>query len=97
VNVSEEGYDLYDGLAGFLDDTIDFEGKKAKMEVELLDLPPLLQIQLQVRRFTADSHVNLILHPKARPIRSPIDAAVQIECLCQIWCYARYGTILSQR
>lgn len=49
VNVSDEGFDLYDGLGGFLDDTIDFEGKKAKMEVSLLELPPILQIQLQVR------------------------------------------------
>ena len=48
VNVSEEGYDLYDGLSGYFDDSVDFEGKKARMEVSLVDLPPILQIQLQV-------------------------------------------------
>jgi ubiquitin carboxyl-terminal hydrolase 25 len=48
VNVSDDGMDLYDGLSGFMDDTIDFEGKQAKMEVDLLELPPILQIQLQV-------------------------------------------------
>ena len=48
VNVSDNGFDLYDGLGGFLDDTVEFEGKKAKMEVDLVELPPILQIQLQV-------------------------------------------------
>jgi hypothetical protein len=48
VNVSDDGFDLYDGLGGFLDDTVEFEGKKAKMEVDLVELPPILQIQLQV-------------------------------------------------
>ena len=33
VNVAEDGFDLYDGLSGyFLDDIVDFEGKKARME-----------------------------------------------------------------
>jgi len=49
VNVSEESFDIYDGLSGYFDDTVEFEGKKAKMEVSLADLPPILQIQLQVR------------------------------------------------
>ena len=49
MNVNDEGLDLYDGLAGFFDDAIEFEGKKAAMEVTLLDLPPILHIQLQVR------------------------------------------------
>lgn len=48
VNVSEEGYDLYDGLSGYFQDTVEFEGKLATMEVSLVDLPPILQIQLQV-------------------------------------------------
>ena len=48
VNVSDEGSDLYDGLGGFLGDTVEFEGKNAKMEVDIVDLPPILQIQLQV-------------------------------------------------
>lgn len=49
VNVAEDGFDLYDGLSGYFDDIVDFEGKKARMEVSLVDLPPLLQVQLQVK------------------------------------------------
>ena len=49
VNVSEESFDLYDGLSRYFDDTIEFEGKKARMEMSLAELPPILQIQLQVR------------------------------------------------
>ncbi|KZS93255.1 cysteine proteinase [Sistotremastrum niveocremeum HHB9708] len=51
VNVSEEGFDLYDGLSGYFDDSVEFQGHKAKMEVTLLDLPPVLQIQLQRVQF----------------------------------------------
>lgn len=51
VNVSEEGYDLYDGLSRYFDDVVEFEGVKKRMDVSLIDLPPLLQIQLQVREF----------------------------------------------
>jgi hypothetical protein len=53
VNVSEEGFDIYDGLGGYFRDTVEFEGKKATMEVTLIDLPPILQIQLQVIFFYA--------------------------------------------
>lgn len=53
VNVSDEGYDLYDGLGSYFDDAVEFEGKAARMEVTLVDLPPLLQIQLQVRPVTS--------------------------------------------
>lgn len=55
VNVSEEGFDIYDGLSRYFDDTVEFEGKKARMEVSLVDLPPLLQIQLQVSICTQSS------------------------------------------
>lgn len=48
VNVTTSGVDIYDGLSGYFDDTVDFEGSKARMEVSLVELPPLLQIQLQV-------------------------------------------------
>lgn len=48
VNVSEEGFDLYDGLGGYFHDHVEFEGKKATMEVSIVELPPILQIQLQV-------------------------------------------------
>ena len=48
VNVSEEGYDIYDGLSRYFDDVVEFEGVKKRMEVSIIDLPPLLQIQLPV-------------------------------------------------
>lgn len=48
VNVADDGIDIYDGLSGYFDDVVEFEGRKARMEVTLVDLPPLLQIQLQV-------------------------------------------------
>ncbi|KAG8798077.1 ubiquitin-specific protease ubp2, partial [Serendipita sp. 399] len=35
VNVSDEGFDLYDGLGGYFYDNVEFEGKKAVMEVTL--------------------------------------------------------------
>ena len=49
VNVADEGFDLYDGLARYFDDVVELGGQKKRMEVSLVDLPPLLQIQLQVR------------------------------------------------
>ena len=48
VNVADEGFDLYDGLARYFDDVVEIGGEKKRMEVSLVDLPPLLQIQLQV-------------------------------------------------
>jgi ubiquitin carboxyl-terminal hydrolase 25/28 len=55
LNVSDEGYDLYDGLSGYFDDVVEFEGKQARMQVSLVDLPPLLQIQLQRVQFDRDT------------------------------------------
>jgi len=55
VNVAEDGFDLYDGLSGYFDDIVDFEGKKARMEVSLVDLPPLLQVQLQRVQFNRET------------------------------------------
>jgi ubiquitin carboxyl-terminal hydrolase 25/28 len=48
INVSDGKLDLYDGLSEYLSDTVEYQGKQAKMDVELLELPPILQIQLQV-------------------------------------------------
>ncbi len=53
VNVSDEQFDLYDGLSGYFDDVVEFNEAKARMEVSLVDLPPILQIQLQVCIFTS--------------------------------------------
>ncbi|TFY78461.1 hypothetical protein EWM64_g5551 [Hericium alpestre] len=55
VNVSDEGYDLYDGLSRYFDDVVEFESKKARMEVTLVDLPPVLQIQLQRAQFDRET------------------------------------------
>ncbi|KDQ51133.1 hypothetical protein JAAARDRAFT_199352 [Jaapia argillacea MUCL 33604] len=55
VNVSDEGHDLYDGLGGYFEDTVEFQGKPARMEVTLVDLPPMLQIQLQRVQFNRET------------------------------------------
>ncbi|KAG8844943.1 ubiquitin-specific protease ubp2 [Tulasnella sp. 330] len=55
VNVADEGYDLYDGLSGQFDDIVEFGGHQARMETSLVDLPPLLQIQLQRVQFNRDT------------------------------------------
>ncbi|KAJ3575232.1 hypothetical protein NP233_g1222 [Leucocoprinus birnbaumii] len=55
VNVAEDGIDIYDGLSGYFDDFVEFQGKKARMEVSLLQLPPILQIQLQRVQFNRET------------------------------------------
>ena len=48
VSVSDEGYDLYDGLSSYFHSTAQLDSKTVSMEITLVDLPPVLQIQLQV-------------------------------------------------
>ncbi|KAI9070249.1 cysteine proteinase [Trametes sanguinea] len=55
VNVADEGFDLYDGLARYFDDVVELGGEKKRMEVSLVDLPPLLQIQLQRVQFNRET------------------------------------------
>lgn len=55
VNVEEEGFDIYDALGGYFDDIVDYEGQRVPMQLALLDLPPLLQIQLQRVQFDRES------------------------------------------
>lgn len=55
VNVTDDGVDIYDGLSGYFDDVVEFEGHKARMEVTLVETPPLLQIQLQRVQFNRDT------------------------------------------
>jgi len=55
VNVSDESFDLYDGLASYFVDTVEFEKRKARMEMSLVDLPPILQIQLQRAQFDRET------------------------------------------
>jgi len=55
VNVIDDGVDIYDGLSGYFDDIVDFDGEKRRMEVSLIDLPPVLQIQLQRVQFNRDT------------------------------------------
>ena len=62
VNVSDEGYDLYDSLGGYFDDVVEFEGQKARMDVTLVDLPPILQIQLQVSISLSNLLDELLTH-----------------------------------
>lgn len=50
VDVANEGTDLYDGLdAAFEPSTVEVEGHSAVRQDVLTHLPPVLQIQLQVR------------------------------------------------
>ncbi|KAF5385340.1 hypothetical protein D9615_001037 [Tricholomella constricta] len=55
VNVTNDGVDIYDGLSGYFDDIVDFDGEKRRMEVSLIDLPPVLQIQLQRVQFNRET------------------------------------------
>ncbi|KAF8167496.1 hypothetical protein B0H34DRAFT_647132 [Crassisporium funariophilum] len=55
VNVANDGVDIYDGLSGYFDDVVEYEGRKARMEVSLVDLPPVLQIQLQRVQFNRET------------------------------------------
>ncbi|KAM0793608.1 hypothetical protein ACM66B_001041 [Microbotryomycetes sp. NB124-2] len=48
VDVAEEGRDMYDGLDAVFDDSVvEIEGQKARRQVSLVDVPDLLQVQLQ--------------------------------------------------
>ncbi|KAK4700117.1 hypothetical protein P7C70_g6136, partial [Phenoliferia sp. Uapishka_3] len=48
VDVAEPGHNLYDGLDTVFDDAVvEIEGKKARRRITLIDVPPILQIQLQ--------------------------------------------------
>lgn len=48
VDVAEEGRDLYDGLDVVFDDAmVTIDGKDARRRVTLVDVPPVLQIQLK--------------------------------------------------
>jgi ubiquitin carboxyl-terminal hydrolase 25/28 len=58
VQVSDEGYDIYDGISTYFDDVVEFEGHRAQMEISLVDLPPVLQIQLQVWHGLHDRDVS---------------------------------------
>ncbi|KAF9011085.1 hypothetical protein BDQ17DRAFT_1345443 [Cyathus striatus] len=55
VNVTDEGIDIYDGLGRYFDDEVDHKGGKARMEVSLVELPPILQIQLQRVQFNRET------------------------------------------
>ncbi|KAK2461522.1 hypothetical protein APHAL10511_005985 [Amanita phalloides] len=55
VNVTHDGVDIYDGLGAYFDDIVEYEGKKTRMEVSLVDVPPVLQIQLQRVQFNRDT------------------------------------------
>ncbi|KAG2022705.1 ubiquitin C-terminal hydrolase Ubp2 [Coprinopsis cinerea AmutBmut pab1-1] len=55
VNVTNDGVDIYDGLSGYFDDVVEYQGGKARMEVSLVDVPLLLQIQLQRVQFNRET------------------------------------------
>ena len=49
MNVANDGIDIYDGLSKYFDDVVEYQGGRTHMEISIVDLPPILQIQLQVR------------------------------------------------
>jgi ubiquitin carboxyl-terminal hydrolase 25/28 len=55
VNVANDGIDIYDGLSKYFDDVVEYEGGKTRMEISIVDLPPILQIQLQRVQFNRDT------------------------------------------
>ncbi|EJU02532.1 cysteine proteinase [Dacryopinax primogenitus] len=55
VNVGDEGFDLYDGLGGYFEDEVEYESRKSKMDVTLVELPQLLQVQLQRVQFNRET------------------------------------------
>ncbi|KAG8910704.1 ubiquitin-specific protease ubp2 [Tulasnella sp. 408] len=76
VNVDDEGYDLYDGISGRFDDNIDFEGKQAHMETSIVELPPILQVQLQVRAlsFSSQTHADQTTRQRVQFNRETLEA-----------------------
>lgn len=57
VDVAEEGRDLYDGLDRVFDESeVELENGKACRRVGLVELPPILQIQLQRVQFDRRTH-----------------------------------------
>ncbi|KZT62738.1 cysteine proteinase [Calocera cornea HHB12733] len=55
INVGDEGFDLYDGLGGYFEDEVEYEGRKSRMDVTLVELPQLLQVQLQRVQFNRET------------------------------------------
>lgn len=51
INDFDEGSDIYDGLDGYFMNTVTLDDTvRGRMEIEILQLPPLLQVRLQVGR-----------------------------------------------
>ena len=48
VNVGDEGFDIYDGLGQYFYDMVDYKDQKVPMQLSVVNLPPLLHVQLQV-------------------------------------------------
>ena len=59
VTVSDDGTDLYDGLSRYMDNIIEYQGRKARMKVSVVELPSILQIQLQVGHHYCVSACNI--------------------------------------
>jgi ubiquitin carboxyl-terminal hydrolase 25/28 len=93
VNVSEEGFDLYDGLGGYFRDVVEFEGKKATMEVTLIDLPPILQIQLQVNFLRARLQPVKADNFSACAVQPGDTPALQVPVVRQVWRKPVHGSI----
>ena len=59
VSVSDDGTDLYDGLSRYMDNAVEYQGRKARMKVSVVELPSILQVQLQVEYHCCVSVCNI--------------------------------------
>lgn len=87
VSVSDEGYDLYDGLSSYFHSTAQLYSNTVSMEITLVDLPPVLQIQLQVcgpryDYYSSSRHVSVYVEGAMGSRDGPI---VEITGIRKIW------------
>jgi hypothetical protein len=106
VDVAEEGRDLYDGLDKVFDESeVEVENGKACRRVGLVELPPILQIQLQVRGYTASRLWRSFCRLKVSCVRAFVESSIrsentyglQVQCASEIRRAALDGSLLGAR
>lgn len=82
VDAARDGYDLYDALdQSFEESTVDWEGGTAKRRYAARTIPPILQIQLQVRSVARTQSYKCLTLCTASTIRCDKQADLQVERL----------------
>ena len=84
VSVSDDGTDLYDGLSRYMDNVVDYQGRKARMKISVVELPSILHIQLQVGYHCLPATAKLTNPLPESAIRSRDQTVVQISGLREI-------------